>query len=153
MKKYVLFVLMTVLFFSCSLKKKKKKENTAAAKMEIMEVDRAFSKLSEQKGLKTAFVEYIDSNGVLLRPNSVPLTEGYAMDIISRSSDTGFTMTWAPKNGAVAASSDLAYTYGVYSYKQNNSDSVVYGTYVTIWKKQPDGKWKFVLQSGNEGVE
>lgn len=121
--------------------------------MEIMEVDRAFSKLSEQKGLKTAFVEYIDSNGVLLRPNSVPLTEGYAMDIISRSSDTGFTMTWAPKNGAVAASSDLAYTYGVYSYKQNNSDSVVYGTYVTIWKKQPDGKWKFVLQSGNEGVE
>ena len=31
-------------------------------------------------------------------------------------------------------------------------DSARRGTYVTIWKKQANGRWKFVLDSGNEGV-
>jgi ketosteroid isomerase-like protein len=32
-------------------------------------------------------------------------------------------------------------------------DTFFAGTYVSIWKKQPDGKWKFILDSGNEGIE
>jgi ketosteroid isomerase-like protein len=31
-------------------------------------------------------------------------------------------------------------------------DTIIYGTYISIWKKQSDGNWKFVLDSGNEGV-
>ena len=26
------------------------------------------------------------------------------------------------------------------------------GTYVTIWKKDADGNWKFVLDTGNQGL-
>ena len=117
-----------------------------------MDADRYFSKLSEQKGLKVAFIEYIDNNGVLLRPNALPLTQGNAMDFISRSDDTAFKMTWEPKSASIAASGDLGYSYGIYSLKQNDEDSIQYGTYITIWKRQPNGKWKFVLHSGNEGI-
>jgi len=44
----------------------------------------------------------------------------------------------------------LGFTYGVYTL--SIKDSVYKGTYVSIWKKQNDGSWKFVLDSGNEGI-
>jgi ketosteroid isomerase-like protein len=76
-----------------------------------------------------------------------------AVDYISQGDDTSFIMTWEPSGGNVAKSGDLGYTYGVYSLKPKNKDTVFYGTYVSVWKKQEDGKWKFVLETGNEGIE
>lgn len=140
-----------VLLAGCAVKKPV--VDTDEIKSVIMETDRAFSRMSEQKGLRTAYLEYIDSNGVLLRPNNYPIVGGEAVNFISESNDTAFIMTWEPKSTRVAASGDLGYTYGIYSYKPKEQDSVYLGSYVTIWKKQADGKWKFVLQTGNEGIE
>ncbi len=122
-------------------------------KTAMLETDRAFSKLSEERGMKHAFMQYVDSNGVLLRPNIMPLVGGEAINYISQSNDTSFTMTWEPNGGTVAKSGELGYTYGLYSLKPKDKDTIYYGTYVSIWKKQPDGKWKFVLETGNEGIE
>jgi ketosteroid isomerase-like protein len=33
-----------------------------------------------------------------------------------------------------------------------DKDTTIFGTYTSIWKKQSDGTWKFVLDTGNEGV-
>ncbi len=152
MKRFIILSLTSVLFFSCA-EKKKKPEETVNPTIEIMEADRAFSARSESKGLRNAFMEFIDSNGVLLRPGNLPLAAGSAMDFISQSNDTAFTMTWEPKSASIAGSGELGYTYGVYSIKPADADTVFYGTYVTIWKRQPNGKWKFVLQSANDGIE
>ena len=118
-----------------------------------MNADRAFSAMSEKKGLRNAYLDFIENDGVLLRPGTLPLAGGDAMDFITQSNDSLFVMTWEPKSASIAASGDLGYTYGVYSIRQLENDSVFFGSYVTIWKRQPNGKWKFVLQSGNEGVE
>ena len=155
MKKILLPAFIALLFFSC--RSRTKPENTedksSALRVEILNADRAFSALSEQKGLRTAFMEFIDNDGVLLRPGTPPLTGGNAMDFITQSNDSSFIMTWEPKRAIIASSGDLGYTYGVYAVRPRSTDSVIYGSYVTIWKKQANGKWKFVLQSGNEGVE
>lgn len=144
------------MLLSCRFKSSKK-ENTdnvaISTKIDMMNADRNFSAMSEEKGLRNAYSEFIDGNGVLLRPGSLPITGGDAVDFIMQSNDTSFVMTWEPKNATLSSSGDLGYTYGVYSLKHKGEDSVIYGSYVTIWKRQPDGKWKFVLQSGNEGVE
>ena len=121
-------------------------------KTALMETDRAFSRLSAQKGMKYAMMQYIDSKGILLRPNALPIAGGDAIDFISQGNDSTYTMTWEPNGGSVAKSRELGYTYGMYSLKPNNKDTVLYGTYVSIWKKQPDGEWKFVLETGNDGV-
>jgi ketosteroid isomerase-like protein len=151
MIKHLFGLLLFICLFSC--KGKQPTANAEEIKTTIFETDRAFSKMSELKGLRNAYMEYIDSNGVLLRPNNNPIVGGEAINFISQSNDSGFVMTWEPKMATIAGSGDLAYTYGIYSYKAKNEDSVFFGSYVTIWKKQPDGKWKFVLQTGNEGLE
>jgi ketosteroid isomerase-like protein len=65
--------------------------------------------------------------------------------------DSTVQLTWEPEGGDISTSGELGYTYGIYELKGSN-DVVERGTYVTIWKKQEDGKWKFVLDSGNQGI-
>lgn len=137
-----------------SCKSPQKSDNTDPEKYKasLIKADEDFAELSIEKGLKEAFLEYIDSNGVLLRPNVIPIAGADAVDYIIGLKDTGYSMKWKPSNAVVAASGELGYTYGVYQLKPSLIDTAFYGTYVSIWKKQPDGKWKFVLQSGNEGI-
>ncbi len=156
MIKYLLPVLAFSILFGCRGRVKhraREQPGVAALKLALIEADRDFSVMSEKRGLRYALMEFIDSSGVLLRPGMLPLTGANAMDFIAQGNDSSYTMTWEPQNAAVAADGSLGYTYGVFSLKQATNDSVIYGTYVTVWKHQPDGRWKFVLQSGNEGVE
>lgn len=102
--------------------------------------------------MKNAFLEYIDSNGVLLRPGILPIAGADAVDYLIAQNDTGYIMTWQPKDAAVAISGEMGYTFGTYELRPKTKDTVLSGTYVSIWKKQSDGKWKFVLESGNEGT-
>lgn len=150
-KNALLIFLMPVLTASCNTKKPEQVE--VDYKTAMIEADRAFSKMSEETGMKHALMQFIDSKGVLLRPNAIPIAGAEAIDYISQGNDTSYTMTWEPNGGTTAKSGELGYTYGVYSLKPKNKDTVFYGTYVSIWKRQPDGNWKFVLQSGNEGIE
>jgi ketosteroid isomerase-like protein len=152
MCKILLFVIIAVPLFSCGLFKKKHDDSDNNDKRILMEADRAFSKLSEQKGMKNAFLEYIDANGVLLRPDHLPLLGADAIDYLIQQNDSAYMLKWEPKTAVVAASGDLGYTYGVYVLKPGSKDTLLYGTYISIWKKQSDGKWKFVLDAGNEGI-
>jgi ketosteroid isomerase-like protein len=150
--KNVVFIFLISAVLNSCLTKKAEPDYTDY-KTSMMETDRNFSKLSEEKGMKHALMQYIDSNGILLRPGTIPMVGAEAIDYISQGNDTSFTMSWEPNGGSVSKSGELGYTYGVYSLKPNNKDTVFYGTYVSIWKRQPDNKWKFVLETGNEGIE
>jgi ketosteroid isomerase-like protein len=152
MRKIILIISMPLFIISCLHGNVKENNSGADAKSGMIEADKAFSKLSEEKGMKAAFMENIDSNGVLLRPNSMPVIGVNAIDYISQENDTSYSMSWEPRGGSVAKSGELGYTYGVYLIKFKNKDSVLKGTYLSIWKKQPDGKWKFVMDTGNEGL-
>ncbi len=151
MHKFLLFVLIISLS-SCNLFTGTKKITGPEDKQKMMEADRSFSAMSIEKGMKHAFLEYIDSNGVLLKPGRYPILGADAIDYLSQLNDSSYTLEWQPKYGAVAASGELGYTYGLYALKPKGKDTAIYGTYISIWKKQSDGSWKFVLDSGNEGL-
>jgi ketosteroid isomerase-like protein len=145
---------ITVLLVMCACSESEQPaNNTVDEKIALIRTDRAFSDMSVAKGMKAAFIEYIDSNGVLLKPNHLPIVGANAIDYLIAQDDSGYTLNWQPQYAFVSRSGDLGYTYGVYALHPNNIDTVLYGTYVSIWKKQGDGSWKFVLDSGNEGVD
>jgi ketosteroid isomerase-like protein len=154
MNRILLTVAAVMMFSSCLFKRDRDKETRADAfaKMEMMDADRRFSKMSEEKGMKAAFIEYLDSNGVLLRPGRLPIAGADAVDFLIQQNDTDYTLTWEPRNGVIAKSGELGYTYGIYALRPSAKDTVIYGTYVSIWKKEKGGTWKYVLDSGNEGI-
>lgn len=145
-------ILLAVITFSCRLPEKKDATAVPEEKLKMMDADKAFSNLSKEKGMRKAFIQYMDDDGVLLRPGQYPLIGAQAIDFLTRINDTTFTLEWEPQKGYVAKSGELGYTFGVYSLTPSTKDTVIYGTYVSIWKKQADGTWKFVLDTGNEGI-
>jgi ketosteroid isomerase-like protein len=151
MKQFLSLCCLCVALHACD-NKDKPHTDVVDEKIKMMDADRAFSRLSEEKGMKNAFLDYIDSNGVLLRPNHLPLLGADAVDYLIQQNDSAFTLKWEPKNGVVAQSGELGYTYGLYVLKPSDKDTLIYGNYVSIWKKQKDGSWKYVLDSGNEGI-
>lgn len=148
------FICLTLVLGACNPNENStKKIDLLAEQNLLLETDKDFSQLSVQKGMKAAFIEYIDSNGVLLRPGKIPIIGAHAIDYLIQINDTSYSMNWEPQKAVVSESADLGYTYGLYAVHPNEKDTIMYGTYVSIWKKQKDGSWKFVLDSGNAGAD
>ena len=120
---------------------------------DLIRLDMEFSELSREKGMIFAFLEYAADSAVLLQSGVMPMV---GKTTIARAfngvSDSGFVLTWEPLYADISSSGDLGYTYGLFSSFIKADSSVVRGKYVTIWKKQPDGSWKYVLDGGNEGL-
>ena len=142
-----LLLMSVMMFISCDQQIQNSKNITSE---EVMNADIAFADMSRQVGMKKAFLQYIDNDGVLLRPDHLPVKGADAIDFISVLSDTSYNLSWTPMHAEIAKSGDLGYTYGVYQLKLK--DSTISGTYVNIWKKENDGSWKFVLNSNNAGI-
>ncbi len=146
----ILLFICPLIFISCNENKETVTQRPSVD--EILDADISFSDMSRQVGMKKAFLQYVDDNdGVLLRPGHPPIVGADAIDYLSRLSDTSYTLSWKPSKGEISKSGDLGFTYGIYELKMK--DSVYKGTYVSIWKKQNDGSWKFVLDAGTEGIQ
>ena len=144
----ILFLFITSLVLDAC--ENSSKTDIAKEKDDMKKADIAFSDLSAQKGMKAAFLQYLDSAVVLLRPDHYPIVGKDAQEYLQKVNDSTFTLTWKPDAAEVASSGDLGFTYGIYTLKQK--DTVMQGTYVSVWKKQADGSWKYILDTGNPGV-
>jgi len=145
----VLFVFMAILIiiFSCAKKNEKKISGV------LLQTDRDFSSMSEKEGMFVAFLAYIADDGVILRDNSFP--EQGKDKLRARfegRSDTSFVLTWEPLYEKIAESGEIGYTYGIHTNLDKASGAVSKGTYVTVWLKQADGSWKYILDSGTQGL-
>ncbi|PWT97098.1 MAG: hypothetical protein C5B52_14430 [Bacteroidetes bacterium] len=149
--RYPVFLLLVFafLFPACKMEFRKPTERMNALN-QIQQTDVDFSNRSREIGMKKAFLEYMEDDGILLRKNRLPIVGADAVDFISSIDDSSFVLTWDPGGADISESSDLGFTYGVYTLK--TKDTTFNGTYVTIWRRQQSGKWKFVLDSGNEGI-
>ena len=123
------------------------------AKMEIIETDKAFSQMSIEQGAYVAFTAYADNDAVKLQNSSEPVM---GLEAVRRSMEGAKgTLKWNPFFADAAESEDLGYTIGDWELILQDQLGVSHhskGNYVTIWKKQTNGKWKWVFDSGTQKV-
>ncbi len=145
MKNAYILTFVFLVLFSCSEKK------PVANPQVLMDADSAFSDYSVNHGMQKAFIEFAHDSVVLLKPNRMPIVG--KQDLIKSyhgKSDNSFVLTWKPANAVIAESGDLGYTYGFWTFTSSNETS--HGTYLTVWKKNATGHWKYIADTGNEGL-
>ena len=151
MKKVQVAVAVTILFLAVSCKMSfRKDDDRVKALNDMQQTDADFARLARDKGFRTAFLEYIEPDGMLLRDNYMPIIGADAISYISGINDSTFTLDWEPMGGDVGASGDLGFTYGLYELA--NDTAIQRGTYLTIWRKQESGKWKFLVDASTQGL-
>ena len=141
------FILNAILILSCSRADKNRSAGS------LLKADRDFSDMSVKEGMFKAFLFYMAEDGVILRDNSYP-SKGKE-DLKKRfegRSDTSFVLSWHPLYEKISDSGELGYTYGIHSSLDKATGKISKGTYVTVWRRQSDGSWKFVLDTGTEGL-
>jgi ketosteroid isomerase-like protein len=145
----MLFVLIINLFFMFSCTKNAKQRTEGL----LMKTDLRFSEMSEKEGMHKAFLAFFADSGVMLQDNNYPIRgKSSLINLFGGRTDTTFSLTWNPVFEKIATSGDLGYTYGFYIRKIKSTGEVSRGTYLTIWEKQIDGNWKFVMDTGTEGL-
>jgi ketosteroid isomerase-like protein len=150
LKKLSLLVL-TMLMVQCT---NIKTVDVSSEKAGILKTDREFSDYSSKNGMKKAFLLFGDENMVMLRENSMPVVGKTAFsDLYKNFDDSQMTLVWEPLFADVSISGDLGYSYGIYTMTiKSDSLKTEKGTYLSIWKKDSTGSWKFVVDTGNEGI-
>ena len=124
------------------------KDNEALTK-EVIKTDQDFSKMSVEKGRKEAFLFYVADSVIMMRQGGLPLLGKAALaKQFENNPGDQFILKWNPVSAE--ASGNIGYTFGNWELRIKGKDTVQYGNYVTVWKKFPDGKWKFILDGGND---
>jgi ketosteroid isomerase-like protein len=116
-------------------------------KSEILDAEKAFAQLVKEKGVKAGFLAYAAENAVLQRGGKLIQGRQAIQAFFDQQTLGDVTLEWQPDFVDVSASGDLAYTYGRYSLQtvdENGQAVHTEGIFHTVWKRQPNGEWRYV---------
>jgi ketosteroid isomerase-like protein len=112
----------------------------------LLDTERDFSTASSAYGMKAAFLRFLHDDSILFRPHPVN-----GKRYTSGRPDSGVQLSWEPTRAAVAHSGDLGWTTGPYRVApEEDGDPALLGYFVSIWKRQPNGRWKVAVDLGTE---
>lgn len=138
----ILPILTLALLFACA-----QPVDLEKLKVEVADTEAAFAKMAAEEGLGRAFEHYAAPDGVISRRRTVIQGKSAIRRFYDEQPDDGSTLDWSPSFVDVAASGDLAYTFGPYTFTYLDSlgnPVESKGIFHTVWRLQPDGTWRFV---------
>ena len=89
-------------------------------------------------------------------PSSGPVAVGHApirARMASTFADSSVHVAWHPIYATLATSGELGYTYGYYRWTSRDEKGApappLEGKYLTVWRRDPSGRWRVVVDIGN----
>lgn len=113
----------------------------------LVAAERAFAHASVTKGMRAAFLSYLADESIVFRPHPVAGKTWY-----QERPATPVLLMWEPTFAEISSGGDLGYTTGPWQFKPDSTAAQfsAFGHYVSVWKKNPDGKWRVVIDVGIE---
>ena len=145
MRRLLYFLSFGILFPACA--PEQKKPDPEKWKTEILDAEKAFAQMAADSGVAKAFVHFAADGAVLQRGNTIVSGKNEIRQYFDAQTLQDVSLQWSPDFVDVAGSGDLGYTYGKYTFSAvdaSGSKVEANGIFHTVWKRQPDGQWKFV---------
>jgi ketosteroid isomerase-like protein len=119
---------------------------------QVRAADTAFSALAQRVGTGRAFGDFAAENAQIFSTPGEFITGPRAISESFGPSGSSGALVWHPVAGGVAQSGDLGFTAGnaVFTGQREDGGQLVrYSKYLTVWKKQRDGSWRYVVDGGS----
>jgi ketosteroid isomerase-like protein len=119
---------------------------------QVRAADTAFSALAQRVGTGRAFGDFAADNAQIFSTPGEFITGPRAISESFGPSGSSGALVWHPVAGEAAKSGDLGFTVGnaVFTGRREDGGQVVrYSKYLTVWKKQRDGEWRYVVDGGS----
>ena len=119
-----------------------------AALAAMADTEREFARTAQVKGIRDSFLEFFAPDAIALTPDPVS-----ARERLLAQEPTPFSvdeLLWEPRTGDVAASGDIGWLTGPSTFiNHSGADQTPrYGNYLSVWRKQPDGRWRVFIDVG-----
>jgi ketosteroid isomerase-like protein len=114
---------------------------------EVRATETAFAAMAAEAGLKEAFLAYADENAVLNRGNKLYQGKEEIAAHFDAQTIEEVSLVWTPEFVEVSDDGTLAYTYGPFTFSGKSAEGEAIegqGIFHTVWRRQPDGDWKYV---------
>jgi ketosteroid isomerase-like protein len=148
MKKAVLLLLALTSLVATTTAKEIDQEK---AKAELAKMEDAFCAMVQEKGLLAAFEHFAAPDVAFIDTDPRQYRGLAAVRARMGPDQPGVKLTWSALFTDVSADGTLGYNYGRYELRQAGPDgkeTVRGGFFLTIWKRQPDGSWRYVMDNG-----
>ncbi len=109
----------------------------------MVAAERAFAKLGAEKGFKESFLAFIADDGVMFRPMPIQ-----AKASLKERPEPPISLIWGPSHAEISRSGEMGWTTGPSEIRVKGNDEVRHGHFVTVWKKQADGSWRWLIDTG-----
>ncbi|MFA5057496.1 MAG: DUF4440 domain-containing protein [Opitutaceae bacterium] len=120
-------------------------------KAELAGMEDAFCAMAREKGILAAF-EYFAAPDVAFVDTDPRRFRGLAAVRERMGPDRpGVSVTWSALFTDVSDDGTLGYNWGRYEWRAPGADGqpvIRAGFFLTIWKRQPDGSWRYVMDNG-----
>ncbi len=120
-----------------------------ATARELLANDTTFATYTATVGRQLGFDAYVDESGIAIDD---PLLFGRKAIFDSNAGiPATSTLAWQPVLAHASRSGDLGFTVGTYQSSAVNPDGTTrtgYGKYLTVWKRQADGSFKYIVDGG-----
>lgn len=126
--------------------------HTTGALESMRAADVAFSATAAKVGTGRAFGEYAAENAQIFSTPGEFITGPTAISAAFGPPTGNGTFDWYPVAGEIAQSGDLGFTVGNAEFsgtREDGAPTVRYSKYLTVWKKQHDGSWRYVVDGGS----
>ena len=113
----------------------------------IYNTEKSFQKMTAVDGIAQAFSHYAAEDAVINRNNNLVKGKSNIFSFYDNQVYRNAKVDWEPEKIVVSDSNDLAFSHGQYHWQipdQNGELQSYRGIYLTIWKKQDDGSWKYM---------
>jgi ketosteroid isomerase-like protein len=107
-----------------------------------------FARKAELEGTKAAFLAFMTDDAVVFTPERTNARQFWT----ARQPKAGTLLSWAPNFADVSSNGALGYTTGNWEFRSNAKDveAAGYGDFITLWSRQPDGSYKWIIDIGVE---
>ena len=121
---------------------------------ELTEADAAFSARAAEAGAGPAFREYAEPHALALLAAGRGMIWGDSAigAYFAAAIPASDRLTWTPRVAELAPSGDLGFTIGDATYRAAAAGGAValsFTKYLTVWRRQPDGRWRYAADGGN----